>query len=700
MSTERAAGPGEATRRGPWRSRPWAVATFAVVTAAVAAAVAGTLLGGRSYAEVLDSFVPVNATMGLAFAACGLLVAWHRPGNAIGWLLLADGLGHATTAGTASLALYGDDAGWPMPLVRGLATAGAYAWPWSIGLFLPLILQLFPDGRPAGPVLRWLAWATVATAPLFVLEMGAGPQALITGLNGYLTLPGYHDLEPLWLVTELRVAAVALIGLVALVIRYRRGDEVLRRQLLWPLQAALLVVLVLVVWGVFEAGPVYQLLAVPLLPAAVAVAILRHQLLDIRLVFSRTVLYTLLTGAVVLAYVSLVAVLDTAVRQRAGPGNSIAATVLIAIGFNPLRVRLQRGVDRILYGDRADPVRAVSRVGERLRAGLAGLAGVVEAVREALRMPYAALRITAPDDHDSQAGHDSHAGHDSQVGHGTAAGSGTAAVSGTAPQSLQSLHAVPLVYGDERVGELVVGLRPGERRLAAADRAVLELLATPLAVAVRALALSRQLQHSREALVMAREEERRRLRRDLHDGLGPVLTGVTFKADAAGNLIAADPEAARSLVAELRAETAGAINDIRRLVYDLRPPALDDLGLVGAIRQRAAHLQRDGVAIHVAAPAALPALPAAVEAAAFRIATEAMTNAVRHAGAGSIHVRLDAGTELRLRVSDDGVSPRDWRPGVGLSSMRERAAELGGSCTAGPGAGGGEVVAILPLGAS
>ncbi|WP_345148140.1 hypothetical protein [Nonomuraea rubra] len=136
MSTERAAGPGEATRRGPWRSRPWAVATFAVVTAAVAAAVAGTLLGGRSYAEVLDSFVPVNATMGLAFAACGLLVAWHRPGNAIGWLLLADGLGHATTAGTASLALYGDDAGWPMPLVRGLATAGAYAWPWSIG-FVP-----------------------------------------------------------------------------------------------------------------------------------------------------------------------------------------------------------------------------------------------------------------------------------------------------------------------------------------------------------------------------------------------------------------------------------------------------------------------------------------------------------------------------------------------------------------------------------
>ncbi|TMR20568.1 two-component sensor histidine kinase [Nonomuraea turkmeniaca] len=651
---------------------------FAVAAAEVAAAVAGSLLSGRSYAEVLDSFVPLNATMGFAFAACGLLVAWHRPGNAIGWLLLADGLGHATTAGTASLVLYGG-AGWPMPLVRVLATVGAYAWPWSIGLFLPLILQLFPDGRPAGPVLRWLAWATVATAPLFVLEMGAGPQALITGLTGYLTLPGYHGLEPLWLVTDLRVAAVALIGLVALVIRYRRGDEVLRRQLLWPLQAALLVVLVLVVWGVFEAGPVYQLLAVPLIPAAVVVAILRHQLLDIRLVFSRTVLYTLLTGAVMLAYVSLVAVLDTVVRQRAGPGNSITATVLIAIGFNPLRVRLQRGVDRILYGDRADPVRAVSRVGERLGAGLPG---VLEAVREALRMPYAALRTTAPEGHAPQDGH------------------GTVAVSGTAPQSLQSLHAIPLVYGDERVGELVVGLRRGESRLAAADRAILELLATPLSVAVRALALSRQLQHSREALVMAREEERRRLRRDLHDGLGPVLTGVTFKADAASNLIAADPEAARGLVAELRAETAGAINDIRRLVYDLRPPALDDLGLVGAIRQRAAHLQRDGVAIHVAAPAALPALPAAVEAAAFRIVTEAMTNAVRHARAGSIHVRLDAGTELRLRVSDDGVSPREWRPGVGLSSMRERAAELGGSCTAGPGAGGGEVVAILPLGAS
>jgi signal transduction histidine kinase len=310
-------------------------------------------------------------------------------------------------------------------------------------------------------------------------------------------------------------------------------------------------------------------------------------------------------------------------------------------------------------------MRAVSRVGERLDAGLPG---VLEAVREALRIPYAALHTVAE-----------------------------VVVSGRPPQHL---HTYPLRYGKQEVGELVVGLRSGENRLSRADHAILQLLAAPLSLAVHALALSQQVQHSREAIVVAREEERRRLRRDLHDGLGPVLTGVTFKADATRNLISTDPDAARDLVAELRAETAQAINDIRRLVYDLRPPALDDLGLVGAIRQRATHLQRDGIAVHVTAPDTLPPLSAAVEAAAFRIATEAMTNAVRHSDASRIHVRIDADAALHLRISDNGDSPQEWKPGVGLSSMHERAAELGGSCTAGPGPDGGQVVAILPLGAS
>ncbi|MFI0451579.1 histidine kinase [Actinomadura sp. 6N118] len=653
-----------AARTAP--TRPLAVGLFVLAAAGVIAAIAVSAGSGRGYTHALDTFVVSNSAIGLSFALCGLLIAWHRPRNPLGWLLLADGIGHAVTAGLAPVAEHGVEAGWPEWLVRTLLTVAMYAWPWSIGLCLPLILQLFPDGRPAGPVFRRLMWATVATAPLFVVSMGSDPEGLVPGHPGYLTLAAHDDLVPLWTVAELTELAAMLTGLVSLAVRYRRGDETLRRQLLWLTQAVLLVVIVLVPWGVFQAAPIYVLLAIPLVPAAMTVAIIRHRLLDIRLVVSRTVLYVLLTAGVLAAYVGLVAMFDTVMRREVGLGSSALATVAIAVGFNPVRVRLQRAVDRVLYGDRADPVRAVSRVGARLDTGLPG---VLEAVREALRMPFAALRA-----------------HDTEM-----------AASGTAPELL---HTIPLTYAGERVGELVVGLRQGERRLGAPDRAVLELLAAPLSVAVHAVRLSDELQRSREALVVAREEERRRLRRDLHDGLGPVLTGVVYKADAAGNLLAADPGAARGLVAELRAETTHAIEDIRRLVYDLRPPALDDLGLAGAVRQRAAQLDRAGLAVRVEIPP-LPELPAAVEAAAYRITAEAMTNAVRHSGAGRVEVRIHADGRLHVEVADDGGDGAgEWRPGVGLSSMRERAAELGGTCTAGPGPGGGRVTAVLPLGTS
>ncbi|MFI0353328.1 sensor histidine kinase [Actinomadura sp. 9N407] len=642
-----------------------AVALFGLAAAEVVTAVIGVLVVGRGFEHALNSFVVTNSVMGLAFPVCGLLLAYHRPRNPIGWLLLADGIGHATTAAVVPLAEGGLAAGWPPGLLRALVTVGAYAWPWSIGLFLPLILQLFPDGRPLGPGWRYVAWGTALTAPLFVLELGAEPEALVPGITGYLTLPDHDRLQPLWTIAEFRFVVTAALGLAALTVRYRRGGEVLRRQLLWLLLAVLIMLVVTTPWALIAGTPAYVLFSIPLVPIAMTIAILRHRLLDIRLVVSRTVLYVMLTAGVIGVYLGLVLLLDQILRREVGLGTSALATVVIAAGFNPVRVRLQRGVDRVLYGDRADPVRAVSRVGARLGTGLPG---VLEAVREALRMPFAALR----------------------------AGGAEVAASGSAPEVL---HTIPLAYGEERVGELVIGLRPGEKRLSGADRALLELLAAPLSVAVRSVALSQELQRSREAIVLAREEERRRLRRDLHDGLGPVLTGVTYKADAAGNLLGPDPDEARRLLAELRTETAQAIDDVRRVVYDLRPPALDDLGLAGAIRQRAAHLDRVDLTVRVTAPE-LPALPAAIEAAAYRIAVEALTNAVRHAGAGRIDVRINADGRLRVEVQDDGAAPAGrWLPGVGMTSMRERAAELGGTCAAGPCPGGGLVVAVLPLGA-
>jgi len=502
-----------------------------------------------------------------------------------------------------------------------------------------------------------------------VLAAGADPAGFTTTdehrFVAWLVLPAYEQLAPLWFTREVANLVVLVIAVIGLVIRYRRGDERRRRQLLWLVLALVVMIGVVVPWGLFTAGPVLQLLAIALVPAAMTIAVLRHQLLDIRLVLSRTVLYVVLTAGVIGAYLGLVTVADSLLRQ--GPGTSILATLIVAVAFNPVRVRLQRVVDRALYGDRSDPVRALSRMGDQLSAGTDADSGdVLTAVCEALRLPYAALRRDGVDQ----------------------------AVHGTAPQLLE---VIALTYRGDRVGELVVGARSGQRRLDTADRAALELLAAPLAVAVHATALSDAVQRSREEIVAAREEERRRLRRDLHDGLGPALTGIAFQADAAGNLVRTDPDRAVELLGSLRAAATEAIADVRRLVYALCPPALDELGLVGALRRHAEQLGGGRAVVTVHAASDLPPLPAAVEVAAYRIAIEALTNAVRHAGAGRIDVRFEMNGALEMSVEDDGTAPASWEPGIGLASMRERAAELGGTVQAGPRPGGGRVSARLPL---
>jgi signal transduction histidine kinase len=320
----------------------------------------------------------------------------------------------------------------------------------------------------------------------------------------------------------------------------------------------------------------------------------------------------------------------------------------------------------------------MTRISARLADTDDDLGGVLEALRTALRLPFAALRGIEAERKSS----------------------------GVAPAAVR---AIPLTYRGGRVGELIVGLRSGERELDPADRAVLELLAAPLAVALFATTLSGELQRSRERIVTAREEERRRLRRDLHDGLGPALTGVTLQADLARTLVPIDPDRAVELLGELRRSASGAIDDIRRVAYGLRPPALDELGLLAAVRQQAAQLT-DGAAdapteITFDLPTALPTLPAAVESAAYRITVEAIANALRHTAEHRVNVRIGVGKDLCLEIRDEGaprgLGPSDppavWTAGVGLRSMRERAAELGGTCVAGPTPEGGVVTARLPL---
>jgi signal transduction histidine kinase len=355
---------------------------------------------------------------------------------------------------------------------------------------------------------------------------------------------------------------------------------------------------------------------------------------------------------------------------------SLLATGLVALLFQPLRSWLQRGVNRMLYGQRDEPYRVVTRLSKRVESSLTHetiLPTIVETVAQALKLPYAAITLRAGD---------------------------TYVVAATYGVANGDSLRLPLIYQAEPIGELILSPRAPGDAWTPADRQLLDEVARQAGMAAHAVQLTGDLQHSRERLVLAREEERRRLRRDLHDGLGPTLGNLTLQLDAVDDLIESDPLAAHELVVKVKRQTQLAIGEIRRLVDDLRPPALDELGLVTALREQAAQVNQLGaLLVNVDAPDTLPNLPAAVEVAAYRIAAEGLRNAARHAAARRCVIRLQLDDGLMVEVVDDGkgISAQAHR-GVGIDSMRERAAELGGTCVVETASQGGvRVFARLPL---
>jgi signal transduction histidine kinase len=418
-------------------------------------------------------------------------------------------------------------------------------------------------------------------------------------------------------------------------------------------------------------------LALLCIPIFTYIAILRYRLYDIDVVINRTLVYGALSACVVGIYVLAVVALGTLFQVQGNLAISLLATGLVAVVFQPLRSRLQRGVNRLMYGERDDPYAVISRLGRRLEATLAPeavLPTLVETIAQALKLPYAAILLNEDEEFRTAAAYGSPRG---------------------APETL------PLEYQREEIGRLVLSPRAPGEGFSDADRSLLEDLARQAEVAVHAVRLTTDLQHSRERLVATREEERRRLRRDLHDGLGAQLAGLNVQAGALRRLIPRDPDAADELVVELREELRSAIADIRRLVYDLRPPALDDLGLVEALRQLAERYgsKDEPLRVVVEAPEDLPNLPAAVEVAVYRVTQEALTNVARHARARTCLVRLVLNDDVVLEIVDDGVGiPAQRSAGVGLSSMHERASELGGSCVVqSVPKGGTQVLVRLPL---
>ena len=638
--------------------------------------------------ELASGFGSPYAGIGLVFGVCCWVVLRHDPRQGIGWAFGWVGV------------LWGSD-GLAQSYVRFavrqdevLAWANAALWVLNrFGAVLPasvaVLLLIFPTGRFLEG-----RWGTAGKAALSLMFLGALLVVVAPAENraSDVQLPAGVDLDAGALPMPSAFVDVALpctiaatvlgilVSMASVVVRYRRAAGVERDRMRWLAWSVLVLALVLglsTFSDLTAARDASILVMASLPPVAMTVGIVRPELVPVLDLLNATTVLALLSVVLVAVDLAAVALLDAALGDSLQQRQVVLAVlVLTAVLYGPLRQRLSAVVRRLAYGERDRPYDVVAGLAstlEEAEEGAGQLAAVTEAVAAAFGVRYVRVEVDRP------------------------SGERIIATRGEAPAEVRTL---PITYRDQEVGRIVLPVRGLRSRLSRRDERLLADLVRQAATAARTSQLADELQDSRERLVVAREEERRRIRRDLHDGLGPSLSGVVYQLESARLLVDKDPDAAKRTIERLSGHVQDVVADVRRLVHDLRPPALDDRGLVGALSQQAEQITSSGGPTVRVEASVLDQLPAAVEVAAYRIVGEALTNVTRHAHATSATLRLvSAMDQLLVEVTDDGtgISP-EAQAGVGLVSLRERAAELGGRCEVLCPAGGGTVVrAWLPL---
>ncbi|MFD7710566.1 histidine kinase [Streptomyces sp. NPDC059786] len=553
----------------------------------------------------------------------------------------------------------------------------------------------------AGELSLAFVWGAVAH---FVLVVpGAGLTAtrrriiavyslplLLHGIYLVFTLPSAHDTAEIrglgaqvsFMPSSVLPAATAVLMLLS----YRAtSDAKSRLRMRWVLRTHLLGGLIFLTVFTIPAAmgwPVPPATWLPLLSLpptlALALAILRHRLFDIEIIVSRSLLYGSLTASVVGIYLVGAWMLSRIFTARPAL-TAVLTGGLIGLIAPPLHSFLRRRVGRLVYGERDNPYKVLSRLGRIDAAADPRLAlqHVTETLARTLRLPFAAIELRRAQSRFS--------------------------VRASCGEDTGRSVIVPLALADGVLGQLILAVAPGREPFGPADRRLLDTLAHQVSGAASIVLLTNELQQSREQIVLAREEERRRLHHRLHDGLGPDLAAGVMRMEAARELVERHPDAAIRHLDEQISLTRSLVGDIRGLVYNLRPPALDQLGLACALRERTNRLTQPDVPgrmrVLVEQQGDLDGLPAAVEVAAFWIGVEAVNNAIRHARASVCRIELTRGVTLSVVVRDDGRGlPHRVTPGGGLISMRERAEELGGTWGIHRGRQGGTVVeAHLPI---
>jgi two-component system NarL family sensor kinase len=627
----------------------------------------------------------VTGCVGLLLVGCAAAILYRFPRHRVAWVMAVtglvwayDGLAEAWSARGMAETPY-------LPLT-GFAV-------WFVAQFcavlmsgLPLVLVLYPDGRLLPGRWRYAGIACVTMSLLLAVALWFAPMSALAAetplpmTTGMPQLPIGDDAY-IAILTGCRVLTLLSLPLavVLVFVRQRRATGVQRLQLRWLAWAAVMCAIFGVVSQLAPTGGLATaglILCLAVTGVSVAIGILDPEVTDVDALMGGTLVYAAVVGAVIGLDLALVALLNAVMGERLDEREATLFVLLLAVAaYGPLRAWLGKVIRRLLVGRRGDRYDVVSSLAARLEESAdveTQLPAFAAAVAATFKLGFVRVEV---------------------FGH---AGGIISATHGEEPSATRE---VPIRYGPDEVGRLILPDRGIRSMLSHRDQELLFDVVRQAAMAVRSSRLAEQLQASREQLVLDREEDRRRIRRDLHDGLGPVLGGVAMRLDAAGNALETEPETARQMVLRSRQDITEALADVRRLVHGLRPPALDDLGLLDALRQQVERTRSPHLDVDIEA-AALPTLPAAVEVAAYRIASEGLANTVRHADATRATLRLVGQPgQLLVEIADDGRGIDPAVPaGVGLRSIRERAEELGGRteivC---PAAGGTRVRAWLPV---
>jgi signal transduction histidine kinase len=683
-------------RRASWL--PWAIA--AASAALIGASIVISFFAGSEDAAFDFGGVFFSLAF-VAFGVVGALVASRQPGNLMGWLFLVMSL-------ATGLQLLADGYARVEPRLPGFEWAAWFAnWAWVVGLAgLPFVLLLFPSGRLLSRRWRPVVWINGAALAVLALSQALSPT--------FADYPGIRNPigVELFAADPLEDGGVGwiflLVGMVAsaasLVVRFRRarGDD--HQQLKWLAYAAGLIGAgwIPITFGWWAEGIAGQLVLLPFmgallfLPIAVGIAILRHRLYDIDVVINRTLVYGALAAFIGVVYVAVVVGVGQLVG-RAGEPNlalSIAATALVAVAFHPLRERLQRVVNRVVYGARASPYEVLSGFSDRV-------GGTYDTEDVLPRMARIVAEGTASARADVWLRVGGQLVRAASWPESDVAGPGSMPIRDGQVPALDGGRSVPVRHQGDLLGALAVTKRPGET-LTPTENALLSDLAAQAGLVLRNVRLtaelrarleelSRQaalLRESRERIVETQDAERRRLERNIHDGAQQHLVALAVKLRLARTMAERDPARARTLVGEARTQTVDTLRTLRDLASGIYPPVLAERGLAAALREGIGRLELpvdlsdDGIDRY----------PIEAEAAAYFSILESLQNVAKHANASRVSVWLaEQNGHLVFGVEDDGMGfdPSIAIQGSGLSNLADRVEALGGTLEirSAPGAG-------------